>query len=780
VTGVVQGVGFRPHVFRLAKTCGLTGAILNLNGSVAIEAEGYSWQVAQFRQQLLTGAPMPIQIDSVRQRELSPRNDTDFTILPSSNDGRPALLTFPADLAVCSSCIDEIYDAGSRFHHYSFISCTNCGPRFTVIRSLPYDRPFTSLHDFPICPQCNADFRDAGNRRFHAQTVACPICGPALEVLDGSGRPIRDGDPLSLCRQALAEGSILAVKGVGGFHLICDAYRQTAIESLRRRKRRPTKPFALMAKSLAAVMEIFEVSETERQELESSAAPIVLLLPKTEAARRLPLPDIAPGLARIGVFLPYSPLHRLLFHGELSWLVATSGNPNGLPTCRTNREAVSRLRHAADLFVVHNREIVVRADDSVGQETTDGFQLLRRSRGYVPAAIEVPLPPAADNGFQWPVTLGMGAETKNTFCFIVQGKALFGPHIGDTSTVEGLSAHEEARLHFERLLSCTPRIVAYDPHPDYAITRSAAEAGSTRAEAFPVYHHHAHLASCMGEHRLASPVIGCILDGTGYGPGGELWGFEILTGDYLGFTRVCHLKPIRLPGGEAAIRHPWITGLSLLHAAVDGSREAFLELASRYFPQHAARLPVVLAQLEGRIPSPEASSAGRLFDGISAVLNVCTEAGYEGEAAIRLSELLEGERASQASIPLEMKYRYERESAGWNIGPMVRDLLHDLESGHESVVIAYKFHHTIAHMVLDGVKEAQQRTGLRDVVLSGGVWSNRYLYSAARTLLERQSFRVYGHKEVPAGDGGIALGQALCGLWRWARKHVLIGTVEGD
>ncbi|MDF2658755.1 MAG: hypF [Paenibacillus sp.] len=250
MTGVVQGVGFRPHVFRLAKTCGLTGAILNLNGSVAIEAEGYSWQVAQFRQQLLTGAPMPIQIDSVRQRELSPRNDTDFTILPSSNDGRPALLTFPADLAVCSSCIDEIYDAGSRFHHYSFISCTNCGPRFTVIRSLPYDRPFTSLHDFPICPQCNADFRDAGNRRFHAQTVACPICGPALEVLDGSGRPIRDGDPLSLCRQALAEGSILAVKGVGGFHLICDAYRQTAIESLRRRKRRPTKPFALHGEKL--------------------------------------------------------------------------------------------------------------------------------------------------------------------------------------------------------------------------------------------------------------------------------------------------------------------------------------------------------------------------------------------------------------------------------------------------------------------------------------------------------------------------------------------------
>ncbi len=775
ISGVVQGVGFRPHVYRLAQQNRLAGWVQNLSGKVVIEAQGPQANIEAFSNQLISDSPAPIRIRSIHRTRLPIKNETGFVIMPSLNQGLEAI-TFPADLAVCSNCIDEI-TRQTRFHKYPFISCTCCGPRFTTIRSIPYDRQFTSFEVFHICEYCKAEFQDESNRRFHAQTIACPHCGPSIEIVDRFGQKLSEGNDLSLCQLTLKEGGITAIKGIGGFHLICDATQPSSVRNLRLRKGRPNKPLAIMAKNVAAVSEHFEVSAKEQEALESPAAPIVLLRPQGHTAQTLPLSEIAPGMARIGVFLPYSPLHYLLFATELMWLVATSGNASGRPVIYTNDEAVNHLQGIADLFVFHNREIVIWNDDSVGQVVGEEFQFIRRSRGFVPNAIEIPLPVTEEKSEpQWPVVVGLGAETKNTFCYIFQDKAIVSQHMGDIDTLEGLAAHQVARNHYETLFSRKPQIIVYDPHPNYLLSQ-AMNKGSNEPKV-PVYHHHAHMASCMAEHHIASPVIGCILDGTGYGSDEKLWGFEILTGDYVDFQRVVHLKPIRLPGGEAAIRNPWMTGLSLLYEAAEGNVEIFSQYAFHDFPEHKAQLPILLAQLSGMIPAPEASSAGRLFDGIAAILKVCTHCSYDGEAAIRLSEIIEAGQLDDG-IRLDEKYPYVLTNDQWEIAPMMRQLHQDLQSGLSLIKMVYKFHHTIAYMVLDGAREARLRTGINHVVLSGGVWNNRYLQSIAKQLLARDGFQVYSHSKVPAGDGGVALGQAVCGLWRWAKGRVLIGTVEG-
>lgn len=777
ISGVVQGVGFRPHVYRLAQQQGLAGWVQNQSGKVVIEVQGASINIEVFGHQLISDSPQPIQIQSIHRTPLPTKSEVGFVILPSSSQGREAV-TFPADLALCSNCIDDINNHSTRFHNYPFISCTCCGPRFTTIRSLPYDRQFTSFEAFHMCELCKAEFQDPSNRRFHAQTIACPHCGPSIEMVDRFGKKLSDDNDLSPCHHTLMGGGIIAVKGIGGFHLICDATQPSAVRNLRLRKGRPNKPLAIMAQNLATIIEYFEVSAKELEALESPAAPIVLLRPKGNAAEQLPLSTIAPGLARIGVFLAYSPLHHLVFGSELKWLVATSGNASGLPMTYTNCEALKHLQGIADLFVLHNRDIVIWNDDSVGQVAGEEFQFIRRSRGYVPEAIEIALP-IMDGRLEskMPVVLGVGAEAKNTFCYIDQGKAIVSQHMGDIDTLEGLAAHNAARNHFETLLSLKPQIIAYDPHPDYMLSQEIRN--ERYGHKVPVYHHHAHMASCMAEHQIASPVIGCILDGTGYGPDGKLWGCEILTGDYVDFERVVHLKPIRLPGGEAAIRNPWMTGLSLIYEAAERNADIFSELALIYFPQYKAQLPIIWAQLSGRLSAPEASSAGRLFDGISAILNVCTESSYDGEAAMCLSEIVETGQLDQGGIRLDEKYLYHLTNDQWDIAPMIKQLHQDIQSGLPIVEMAYKYHHTVAYMVFDGVRKAHLRTGINQVVLSGGVWNNKYLQAITKSLLASDGFRVYSHSKVPAGDGGVALGQAVCGIWRWAKDHVLIGTVDG-
>lgn len=776
VSGIVQGVGFRPYVYRLAQQNGISGYVLNRMGEVIIEAEGPPQNVHSFKRELQSRAVPPIRIDAMKSMKIVRKHDGAFHILSSEDQGR-AVAVFPPDLAICSACHHDLYDIDSRFFQYPFTSCTYCGPRFSAIRSLPYDRQQTSFKDFSVCDSCKQEYQDPHNRRFHAQTIACPTCGPFIEIRDSSGKIIT-GSGLVTCHHAITNGQILAVKGVGGCHLVCDAARKPVIETLRIRKRRPNKPFAVMARNLDVIQNDFELTETEINALNSPAAPIVLLTPKTISKRKLPVDLIAPGLSRIGIMLPYSPLHHLLFPEGTDYLIATSGNSSGHPITYTNEAALHELSGIADLFVLHNREIVIWNDDSVGQAVEDEFQLIRRSRGFVPEALSVPLPPVINDTMNTPVILGTGAELKNTFCFLHNGKAFMSQHIGNMDTLENLESYQTALNHMSRLLDMKADLTVYDPHPEYRLTQHLLHENK-KDRLLAVYHHHAHMAACMAENMIDTPVIACILDGTGFGRDGTLWGFEILTGDYLDYERVHHLKPILLPGGEAAIRKPWMMGLSLLYEACEGDRRVLdgwiSDRLSRYRPQ----IPIVLAQLEGKLFSPRVSSAGRLFDGVSALLHLCMESSYEGEAAVRLSDLLEAPVKTGENILINERYPFTMQDDQWDVSPLIRGIMHDLQEGVPVRTIAYQFHHTLASMILEGVRKAHRLSGITKVVFSGGVWHNRYLLQVTRDLLLQEGYSVYTHKKVPAGDGGIALGQAVCGLWRWAEGNVSVGSGNG-
>ncbi|MEX2103742.1 MAG: carbamoyltransferase HypF, partial [Bacilli bacterium] len=487
----------------------------------------------------------PIRIDSLEAVSIAVMGDKQFVILTSELKGQATGL-FPPDLAVCLNCLHDLDHVHSRFYQYPFTSCTACGPRFSAIRSLPYDRLRTSFDRFQVCRLCQKEYEHPSNRRFHAQTIACPRCGPLIEIRDATGNVLSE-NWLSVCYSALRDGVIMAVKGTGGIHLVCNAKLKRAVEKLRVRKRRPNKPFALMAKDWLVVKAYFEISNVEMEALKSAAAPIVLLKPKPEASGVLPLEIIAPGLKRIGIMLPNTPLHHMLFADEIDWVVATSGNQSGNPITYDNKNALQHLQGVADLFVLHSREIVMWIDDSVGQEVDGEFQLMRRARGYVPEAFPIPLPKKLEVGSTvWPTVLGVGAELKNTFCFLHNGKAVLSQHIGDIRTLESIQTQLMVRDHFMQLLQLKPHLTVFDPHPDYLISREIQQYTSTMA--IPIYHHHAHMAACMAENGIDTPIIGCILDGTGYGPDGTLWGFEILVGDYISFERVQHLQPIVLPG----------------------------------------------------------------------------------------------------------------------------------------------------------------------------------------------------------------------------------------
>ncbi len=775
VTGIVQGVGFRPLVFRLAHEHQLRGYVCNQRGHVTIEVEGRPVQVARFRHDLVTRAEAPARIDGLEESSLPPAGYLDFTIRKSGGMGhsRPA---FPPDLAVCPTCLADISDPDSRYAGYPFTSCTYCGPRYAVIRSLPYDRPATTMTPFPLCESCRTEYEDPFSRRFHAQTIACPACGPRPEVW--SDRSTRmAGDWRLICRQALQSGRIVAVKGIGGFHLICDAAREEAVERLRRLKRRPRKPLAVMVRDMETAERYFELTAVEREALQDRRAPIVLLKPHAALAELLPMNSLAPGYQRLGVMLAYSPLHHLLFSDALRFLVATSGNASGFPIARTNDEALTQLEGIADLFLLHDREIVVRVEDSVCQSVGDTVRLSRRSRGYVPETIPVPLPPSPRKDA--PVVLAAGAEQQNTFCLLRENQATLSQYFGDMDSAEHLANWREGVRHLTGLFGAEPGVVAYDPHPGYLVSQEANRLFAGR-QLSPVHHHHAHMAACMAEHGLTGPVIGCILDGTGFGKDGTLWGFEILTGDYLDFERVVHLKPLTLPGGEAAIRQPWLMAVSLYYDAVADMART-VSWAQERFPHYKARLPLVLAQLDGRIPTPTASSAGRLFDAVSALLGLCTVATYEGEAAILLGEQAEVSQEEEAAGPRPPEagaYPIVISGGELQTRPLVEGLLEDVRLSLPVPAIARKFHRAVAGMVCRGALQARERTGLQTVVLGGGVWHNRYLLSVTTRLLVHSGFRVYAPEQVPAGDGGIALGQAVSALWRWHR-NVSGGAGEG-
>ncbi len=746
VRGTVQGVGYRPFIYNLARSCGISGSVQNAGRGVIVEAEGPPAAVHRFLEQVRSDRPRLARVDEVTWESLPPAGYTGFAITASQAGGEIEALV-PPDVGLCPDCARETFDPADRHYHYPFTNCTNCGPRFTIVRELPYDRPKTSMSVFPMCLDCTREYHDPTDRRFHAQPVACPVCGPAVELVDGQGRSL-PGKWTEICWELLGQGKILALKSLGGFHLACDAHNPAALRELRRRKGRAAKPFAVMARDLETVARYCHLDQAERELLTSPQAPIVVLRRRPEA--RLP-GELAPGLQTLGVMLPYTPLHFLLFRGPFDLLVMTSGNYSELPLAKDNDRALEELGGIADAFLWHNREIVNRCDDSLAAVMDGEIQLFRRSRGYVPAPVPVP----TGDG---PVVLGIGGEMKNTFCLLKKGRAFVSQHIGELDSIEGEENLFHSLSNFQRLLDIKAEVVGYDLHPDYRSSRLAEKVPAVAR--FAVQHHHAHLASCLADNGLDERAIGVILDGTGYGPDGTLWGFEVLTGDYLDFEREMHLAPVPLPGGEAAVRQPWRTAVAYLLTGLGTEGE---RVAGERFGTRGRELDVVCQMVRRGFNAPLSAGCGRLFDAVAALTGVCTRNSYEGQAAIELGELVLDDDQGRKLPP----YPYSIEQKVILPFGIIAGVVEDLAQGVDAGVIATRFHNTVLAMVRDAVRRVGAATGLKTVALSGGTWQNRYLFLRAREALRADGFRVLTHKQVPANDGGLCLGQAVIAYRRW-------------
>ena len=760
VRGVVQGVGFRPFVYRLARESALSGWVLNSTQGVVIEVEGGKAAVEGFLAGLVERPPPRALIDRVETSFLPPVGYTSF-VIQASRDGDESVLISP-DICVCGDCLREVFDPKDHRYGYPFINCTNCGPRFTIVGDIPYDRPKTTMRAFAMCPRCDREYHDPADRRFHAQPNACPECGPQVSLLDREGRPaaLGDGlDPIEGTRRLLAGGAVVAVKGLGGFHLACDATDAEAVAELRRRKHRIDKPFAVMALDAEAVSRYCELREGERQLLESPARPIVLLRRKAGSPIA---PEVAPNNSYVGVMLPYTPLHYRLLAGSAGGdqapplaLVMTSGNMSEEPLAIDNDEALERLDVLADYFLMHNRDIGIRCDDSVtrlfrGQET-----LIRRSRGYAPYPLRLDL----DMG----EVLACGAELKNTFCLTKGGDAFVSQHIGDLENYETLASYQSSIEHFQRLFRISPTVVAYDLHPDYLATQFAQEMASKGLEAVGVQHHHAHIVSCMVENGLRDPVIGVAFDGAGYGTDGRIWGGEFLLADHADFRRMAHFEYVPLPGGDAAVRHPWRMAVSYL---MDTFSEEALSLPLPLWSQVGGRdVALVRRMIEAGVNCPLTSSCGRLFDAVSALLGVRTAVNYEGQAAIEL------EMMAAPGVGEVYDWALSRGSpATIDASPVIRAVVADLRRGVDREVISARFHNTIAGIVAKTSGAIRESTGVDKVALSGGVFQNVYLLERTIDALEERGFQTYVNHLVPTNDGGIALGQAVVAGAR-ARKE---------
>jgi hydrogenase maturation protein HypF len=729
VEGVVQGVGFRPFVYALATGLGLTGLVGNDLDGVFAEVEGPEAAVAEFLGRLELQAPPLARIERVTTRALRPVRSASFVIAASESQTGLRRTLVSADTATCADCLRELADPADRRHEYPFINCTNCGPRFTIVRDVPYDRPLTTMAPFTMCERCAAEYHDPADRRFHAQPTCCPACGPRLRLKNRLGLDHHE-NPIQAAAELLRRGRILAVKSLGGYHLAADAACEQAVAALRQRKHREDKPFAVMAADLAAAAELAEVDETAAALLTSPARPIVLLPRKRGAAVAK---ATAPGNRQLGVMLPYTPLHHLLLAAVTRPIVLTSGNVSDEPIVYRDDEARATLKGIADAFLTHDRAIHVRTDDSVARSFRGRPMLLRRSRGYAPE------PLAVATGFPRPV-LACGAELKNTFCLARGRHAFVSQHIGDLENAETLRSFTEGIEHFRRLFDIDPEVVAHDLHPEYLSTKYALELD---LPAEGVQHHHAHIASCLADNGETGPVIGVAFDGTGYGTDGTIWGGEFLAAGLAAFERGGHLAPVPMPGGAAAIRQPW----RMAAAYTDDS-----EVASRHVGQWSA----VVAMAAKGINSPLTSSAGRLFDAAAAILGVRDAINYEGQAAVELEQLADISETGAYPAAVE---------AGVPFTIRGSDLLHavieDRTDGVPAPVIAARFHHGVAALIEAGCLLMRERYDLGTVALSGGVFQNLLLLSATVARLEARGFRVLLHSRVPCNDGGISLGQAL-------------------
>jgi hydrogenase maturation protein HypF len=752
VSGIVQGVGFRPFVYRLASARRLAGQIANTAAGVVIEVQGPDEAVDDFLNRLPAEAPPLALITALDVVDVGLNGDGEFRILPSEKSESVRTL-IPPDIAICQDCLRELFDPNDRRYLYPFINCTNCGPRFTIVRSIPYDRPQTSMAVFHMCPRCRAEYADPLNRRFHAQPNACWDCGPRVELWDAGGRRMSCADPIEEASVQIQVGAVVAIKGLGGFHLAVDATNTEAVRRLRARKHRVEKPFAVMVPNPRIAGIFCELDTHDGDLLMRPEHPIVLLRRKESGG--IPA-DVAPSNKFLGVFLPYTPLHHVLFaKSRLRAMVMTSGNLSEEPIAIGNSEAVERLAGVADYFLVHDREILCRCDDSVVRRVGGRVRQLRRSRGFVPVPVFLKK--------KLPATLAVGGELKSTICVLKGDEAFLSQHIGDLENVEAYKFFQESVEHLQKILEVRPSIIAYDLHPDYLAARWALAQNELKAAG--VQHHHAHIASCMAENHLEGRVIGFALDGTGYGTDGRIWGGEVLLADYLDFERAAHLAYVPLPGGAAAIGEPWRVALSYL-------REAFgPELLKLHIP-FLRQIPekkvlTVLQMLERQVNSPLTSSCGRLFDAVAALSNVRHEINYEGQAAIEL-EMCRDESSGGQPYPFAMS-----ESGGVlqvDSRPLFRAIVEDLLHGATAGEVSQRFHDGLIDVLSRIAVKLRDRTSLNSICLSGGTFQNAYLAARLEQRMSEMGFDVFTHSQVPAGDGGLSLGQAVVAAHRMGFK----------
>lgn len=771
IRGTVQGVGFRPFVYNLASRLDISGTVTNTGDGVVIRAYAQDERLLLFLKLLKEEAPPLARITAIEHQPLTePVAESGFTIL-ASVAGATAKTSIPPDIAICDDCLRELLDPADHRYYYPFINCTNCGPRFTITETIPYDRPKTSMKVFPMCAVCARQYSDPADRRFHAQPNACGDCGPQLFWCGGNGEPVDCQSPLAEAARALAAGMVVAIRGLGGFHLTVNGRSEAAVQLLRSRKGRPHKPLAVMMPDLDTVSRYCLVNAQESELLRSMMRPIVLLRKRDDFS----LADsLAPGIGELGVMLPYTPFQYLLFHQPdcPDALVMTSGNSSGAPICTANDDAVVKLGHIADYFLLHNRDIVTRIDDSVARVINNRTQIYRRARGYVPTPVEI--------RWELPQVIGCGAGLKSTFS-LARGATVYpSQHIGDLFYLESFEFYAESVMHLKRVLQIEPEIAVCDLHPDYMSSHYAAELG------LPLYraqHHHAHAVAVMAEHGLCEPVLAVILDGTGYGPDATIWGGEILLSGLTGFKRLAHLEQLHLPGGDAAATEPWRMGMSALYQACGRTPcpEADLPAGILAVPQEKRQ--VINSMLANNFNSPLTSSCGRLFDAIASLLSIRQRISYEGQAAIELesrarkaatttwhNQIPDFSSLSNSSLLCEKGEKWEICSTEF-----VRLIRVALAKGHKTESVALYFHHLLISSISELVQRLSHSTGITQVVLAGGCMQNSLLLEGLFRTLHAKRFEIFTGEALPINDGAISFGQTIIG----GLQHVSRNTHEG-
>lgn len=740
ITGIVQGVGFRPFVYRLAKKYGLKGEVLNTSFGVSVFVEGELDQIRLFSKKIQSEAPDHSLIDTIKIKNMNIQGFSDFSITRSQKTPGASSFISP-DISICPECCHELLQKDDRRYSYPFINCTNCGPRFTIIEKTPYDRPNTSMKAFTMCKTCQAEYDNPSNRRFHAQPNACEKCGPDIFIYDKKSELIPSEKPIEMITELLKEGSIIAIKGLGGFHIATLAENSVSISLLRKRKKRPEKPFAIMAKNIESISHFASINPHEKQLLISKERPIVLLKKRTGFSW---LENIAPNNKYIGVMLPYTPLHFLIMEQQKSALVMTSGNRSGHPIVTHNGDAFKYLSDIADFYLIHNREIYQKCDDSICKIIHRKTTVIRRSRGYTPTPVYL-----KQNA---PHILGCGGELKNTFCLMKNKYAFMSQHIGDLKNLETFNFYKQSISHFQNVLNIHPEIVVHDMHPDYLSSRYAMD--QIDVEITAVQHHHAHIVSCMAENGIDGPVIGLAFDGTGFGEDGKIWGGEVLLSDRHSFIREAHLSYIPMPGNNAAVKEPYRMAVSYLFKTFG---KTFPHLPLPVFENILKDKTEPLIQIiSKKINSPDTSSMGRLFDGVSSIIGLRNFSTYEGQAAMEL------ETVADENVSSYYKFEYTAgEPRIISTQPIIRGIVEDIQNCRKISEISGKFHNTLVHIFLNICNDIRKEKQTNRVVLSGGVFQNSILLKGMVSALEKNNFKVFTHSKIPTGDGGLALGQAV-------------------